>query len=550
MRELRFTVPHEPKTPESPDKRELWRVMDDLRRVFDQFNLPQPSEKRETQCAEALRKIRTWEPYLGNIMDTDGGVMLSKIRLTLCDISDVNNADGASGNEASGFLLSFLERRLDTLTSVFEKECATMGQPGEETQNTEATLLQRNAVSVLRVCMPFAEKKLRDSGNEMPVRSITALAERMLQASHSHSYDSEVAMVNSSLVYGIVFQYGSETASRVASEKLLDSLYEARYELLGMILPIIDGTERSGLEGTAQERSREFIDSILSSTGMSSERIIQSWLENNRMEHKNIRDILDRYRFRQDVLTRDEVKLTKMFGTNMNAVQSLRRKHIDAPKILHDRFGIVEYGRYPLSILEKQFEEIDIQKPYGLILYPRNDYNQAFRDNSEYGAIGVFGEQISHLGIAVRVVEAGSKYDVARRLISLRNAYESGAGKIAFAIIGGHGTKDSIQLGATDKSDYQITTEDLFGAGVRRSGSFLKEGAPIVLVSCSTGSDKGIGQHLSEIFGTSVTAPTVPTMINTITPSVDGNGALAIDATYENVGEARSYASGQRDTEK
>lgn len=211
-------------------------------------------------------------------------------------------------------------------------------------------------------------------------------------------------------------------------------------------------------------------------------------------------------------------------------------------KVLSQEFGVKNFGRYPQELLVKQYDERDDKsKPYGVVLYPRSDWNGAFLANQQ-----VFGELSNQLDgkSNIRVVEAESKYDIARALINFRKRYP--AHKISFAIVGGHGTKDSILFGGTDQK-HLLHVQDLLGKGVRRTSEFFDSNPSIILVSCSTGTEGGIGQQLSEMMGAKVIAPEIPTNISSINSTIDSEGKVTFTVKYVEEQAAKSYLAGQRE---
>jgi hypothetical protein len=211
-------------------------------------------------------------------------------------------------------------------------------------------------------------------------------------------------------------------------------------------------------------------------------------------------------------------------------------------KRLTDNFGITEFSRYPESMLFKQDMERDYaDRPYGVVLYPKTDWNGAFYAQKEnFDELEKdFSNNPELKPYLIRIFECGSRKDVVRVLNDLDKRYGS-KHKISFAIIGGHGTKDSIQLGQDpisnneQKSDTRnkLTPKDLQGSRVHKIGGFFEPGASVILESCSTGQEEGIGQKLSEKFGLKVIAPTEPVGVDSIKPWIrnsDGKIDFLVD---------------------
>ena len=144
----------------------------------------------------------------------------------------------------------------------------------------------------------------------------------------------------------------------------------------------------------------------------------------------------------------------------------------------------------------------------------------------------------------------GNKIELARRIIELDNAYAKTAGKIDFALIHGHGTPDSIQLGAGNgfiRGKEHIITKDIWSRGAQRLSSFFRKRAPIVLDSCSTGKNAGIGQQLSAVFRTKVVAPDAPENLMVLTAKLTRSGNIDLDARYSSEAKpvtANTYVRG------
>lgn len=209
-----------------------------------------------------------------------------------------------------------------------------------------------------------------------------------------------------------------------------------------------------------------------------------------------------------------------------------------APKALFDRFGISTFARYPLQTLLKQFESIDtLDMPYGILLYPRSDWNGVFYNSVQM--IEHFDASLEE-DFLLRIIECQSGTEIARRLLSLQHTYEAEGGeKIAFAVIGGHGNQHTIVFGDREKGQ-EIDIEALGGPGLKRARSLFSPEAVFVLSSCSTGVEGGVAQEFSRIFDATVIAPDA----NTSTESVTYKAEVAdFDVNYRGA-RALRYKSG------
>ncbi len=228
---------------------------------------------------------------------------------------------------------------------------------------------------------------------------------------------------------------------------------------------------------------------------------------------------------------------------NLEAFINLEYNEPGVTKYLSDKYGITAFGRYPAGmLLEQKANVANQERPYGIVLYPKDDWNGAFHQDE-----GIFGNLRSRLKddpnlqkYLLRVYECGSKKDIAKALIDLDKSYGA-SHKIAFAIIGGHGTKESINFGGGSSPRNQLYSKDLHRSRVQKTGEFFEPEATIVLVSCSTGQNEGVGQTLTEKIGMKVIAPTVPTNVRKIIPRFV-NGRIDFDVEYTEKDTAVIYA--------
>ncbi len=232
---------------------------------------------------------------------------------------------------------------------------------------------------------------------------------------------------------------------------------------------------------------------------------------------------------------------------NMSRVFDLEDKREGIAHLLYREFGIRNFERYPESILIRQFDEFDdVEKPHGVMIQATHDYNGALGSWSNTEIWEKMFDQIKDR-YAFRIVEAKSKLEVARRLIGLDRKYGKNH-KLSFAFIGGHGSEDTIQFGGDEKRG-RLFLEDLAGRGAQRTNKFFKPHPTIVLVSCSTGAEGGIGQKLSKILGAKIIAPDVPTNLKSIEADLT-NENIDFKVTYGTKDEqqdiGRVYLDGKR----
>lgn len=227
---------------------------------------------------------------------------------------------------------------------------------------------------------------------------------------------------------------------------------------------------------------------------------------------------------------------TRIFGdiimSNIAAIKKLEVEEPGICKFLLDEYGIANFGRYPTEMLLAQYRNRDdAAHAYGVIIYPKVDWNGSF-----YGEAQAFEHLFNSVAdeFSLRVVECGSKIDIARALITFDKKYNrpDGTGhKISLAIIGGHGTKNGIQFGG-DRPVDNLAVEDLAGKGVQRAANFFEDFPTIILASCSTGARDAIGQKLSRQFNAKLLAPTEPSSPDGYYGKRRSDGTFRFNARY------------------
>jgi hypothetical protein len=222
---------------------------------------------------------------------------------------------------------------------------------------------------------------------------------------------------------------------------------------------------------------------------------------------------------------------------NMDKVFSLEDQRQGISRFLYKEFGIRNFERYPESLVVAEYDEFEGgENPYGILLEATHDWNGAFSAWSQGEILERLFEQIGER-YALRIAEAKSKQDIARLLIRLKRKYGDHH-KISFAFIGGHGSESSILFGGPYRRN-TLFLEDLTGKGVARTGDFFEPHPTIVLVSCSTGAEGGIGQELSRVLGAKVIAPQVPTNLKNINAALTEDG-IDFDIEYDKTPTAGS----------
>lgn len=235
------------------------------------------------------------------------------------------------------------------------------------------------------------------------------------------------------------------------------------------------------------------------------------------------------------------------FLFNPNSLRKIEGKRPGSALVLNKEFGIRSFGRYPEEILINQFDTRNEDSPYGVFLYARGDHNGAF--SQDIGINRKFWNDVKDKYV-IRILEAGSLFEIGRRFISLDNRYGE-KNKISFALIAGHGVKNSIafgdgaltQLGLSSKG--VLDKKHLQGDGAKRIKDFFVPNPEIVLFSCSTGKEGGIGQSVSDIYSANVVAPEIPAYPVDIRANFDENGKIHINSTFKDDSQ-RNYSLGKK----
>lgn len=236
----------------------------------------------------------------------------------------------------------------------------------------------------------------------------------------------------------------------------------------------------------------------------------------------------------KDTISVEEVKRT-LVRKEFMMIRALEERCPGASKILNQEYGIRFFSRYPMGLLVNQMaEREDTKTPYGMILYPESDWNGAFKNNVR-NLIKLQFELNDEY--CLRVVEAGSKAEAVHRINQLRKKY----GPIGFALIGGHGSEGSIQLGDKENGGI-VEVEDFLRPGANSLKSAFVEKPTIILASCSTGKEGGIGQQMAT--DAIVIAPDRTTSVKDITTTFDENGKPIFAVTY-NDAESMHYQKNQ-----
>lgn len=237
------------------------------------------------------------------------------------------------------------------------------------------------------------------------------------------------------------------------------------------------------------------------------------------------------------------LNIGEILENNIQTIKDVEAQRPGAISLLSKEFGILDFGRYPAEMLISQYDNYNNnEKPYGVIFYPRDDSNGAF-----YYNIRVFKqlfEQLNGIGFDIRVMEGEDKIDIVKLLHKLDRKYGK-KHKISFAIIGGHGSWDSVKFGGNDKK-HTLNMLDLFDkkhpVSIRKK--FFEDSPTFILNSCSTGAKYGIAEQLSSEMRATVIAPDEPTSAKAIDVEMK-DGKLNFSVKYQKQGISQTYVAGK-----
>lgn len=221
---------------------------------------------------------------------------------------------------------------------------------------------------------------------------------------------------------------------------------------------------------------------------------------------------------------------------NFNLMKDLESRRPGICRVLSEEFGIYNFARYPGNVLISQYDNRDKQIPYGVMIYPDADYNGGFSQQEDM--LEVLSSHLSKLWYGLRIYESANKREMVRALFSADKRYGK-RHKISFAAFGGHGSSDSIQFGdeTIGKTDDLLTLSDVKNKHAGKLRRVFIEDPKIILISCSTGVENGIGRKISEL-DVDVTAPKIDTNISRIRVFRQRKGKLKIPVTYTNLDAA------------
>lgn len=263
-----------------------------------------------------------------------------------------------------------------------------------------------------------------------------------------------------------------------------------------------------------------------------------------------LKNILKKYKLDpEDVLSswlsrKGEKALYPRIRDNFFNIRELEDFQKGSTEFLYQNYGIRNFDRYPWDLLINQVKEHgNKEKPYGVIIGPTSDHNGAFSQLGNLVWHSLY-EQLSKAGYLLRVIECESKLELVKRLRILDRNYGDQQ-KISFSFICGHGSNDNIAFGQNFYKN-ELRMEDLLDSRAIKTRKYLRNHPVLVLISCSTGAESGIGQELSKLMKARVVAPDSPTNVSRISV-LGGGGMIDFDVEYIKEGSAKTYVAGQEE---
>jgi hypothetical protein len=192
----------------------------------------------------------------------------------------------------------------------------------------------------------------------------------------------------------------------------------------------------------------------------------------------------------------------------MGAMLELEAHARGACEVLHQRFGILNFHHYPINVLKQQYDERDMDVPYGVVISARFDHNDVFVPyylfyKDEKPVLSELSKQLLQKGMRMRIFEVENKRDFAKRLAQCDRQYGK-QNKISYAFVRAHGGEEETQLG--NKYGQSIKKKDLLKLRSGHAASYFVPGSDMLVESCYAGKEGGIAEASAEVLGVRVQA--------------------------------------------
>lgn len=193
-------------------------------------------------------------------------------------------------------------------------------------------------------------------------------------------------------------------------------------------------------------------------------------------------------------MRRDAIPLNIMLD-QLESIRAIERERPGASAILFRAFGIRFFSRYPTELLIKQYDNRDVDMPFGIVTTGIWDSNQAFfeRENT-HDIYKKLDRQLSSVGHGIRFTEVNGNEEFERQLRFMREAYGEG-NKASFIWMRAHGHKWSLAFGPSEVNGYLLHSQ-LRGKNYSQFNDVFVPGFTSVLEGCSIA--RGAGSFAAE----------------------------------------------------
>ncbi len=323
-------------------------------------------------------------------------------------------------------------------------------------------------------------------------------------------------------VINLACTFGTEEEIKLIEDQIFDALL---YDLPGKESTLGSKTKLKFIKGIAGIQKTAIIKTV----GQAFTRVKQFFVE--------------KYKIVLGEVTKKEVIKLVNWPDTLCTIASIEEQYPGGSQKLCDEYGIHCFFRYDANDLILQLREEEEQIPYGIIVSAYADHNDAFaRDHLK---LNILQKELRSKGMKCKIIEVGSQIDFARKMIEL-DEKNGTSNKISFLILNAHGEENSFLLSRKqDGSARTVTSETLDGKGVQRMKDFFVNKPEIVLLSCSTGAEMGIGQKISEKFDAHVVAPIKPTAIKDFSVEFDNADRPQFNVVFSDSETHREYVGGK-----
>jgi hypothetical protein len=254
-----------------------------------------------------------------------------------------------------------------------------------------------------------------------------------------------------------------------------------------------------------------------------------------------------------------------VFSVNIARIREIE-KHREgtASQLQRSVFGINNFRRCPWSRWVQQAEQIeDTTSRYVLVAWAKDDNGSS--THLGFDNLHLLGTELNNHGINLRIAEFDDGRDLSKRLIRIDSRYGKEGNEPINTIIVVHGSGGIDQKTGDKRPDYfasgrtekeYVRPDDLEALPEKqrkRLEQIFPDGSDILLISCHTGADDGMGQKISKLFpNQTVIAPNVATGTkhlclkkNAGGEPLTNNGLPSVDIGYRHAEKIR-YKAGQK----